>query len=192
MTWRERASRSAKITTCCATRPWLTWLAVSRLRSQHNPPKSRSFSCPFSGPHHDPLLTLPLTRPLLGYIWVRGPQSLAANPPLSWQVARGSAWAFLATQKIGSHHTSTGAVLGYLTRAVQYARHTTLTLLLARCLLKLSAQPQTGSRCTQPDKGLDVVPKCTDNVQLEQDNSAAASLPRAQRGNLIGHVALGA
>ena len=178
------------------------------LRCQHTLPKSRSFfRCSFSGPHHDPLLTLPypppttptsLTalslnrRPLVGHIWVSGPQSPAANPPPSWQVARGSAWAFLATQKIGSHHTSTGAVLGYLTRAVQYARHTTLTLLLARCLLQLSAQPQTGSRCTQPDKGLDVVPKCTDNVQLEQDNSAAASLPRAQRGNLIGHVALGA
>ena len=67
----------------------------------------------FSGPHHDPLLTVPypppttppsLTalslnrRPLLGYIWVRGPQSLAANPPLSWQVVRSSAWTFLVTQ----------------------------------------------------------------------------------------------
>ena len=116
MTWRERASRSAKITTCCATRPWLTWLAVSRLRSQHNPPKSRSFfSCPFSGPHHDPLLALlypPLTThpsltalslnrlPLLGYIWVRGPQSLAANSTafMEWKVARSSAWTFLVTQ----------------------------------------------------------------------------------------------
>jgi hypothetical protein len=65
------------------------------LRCQHTVPKSRSFfRCSFSGPHHDPLLTLPYPPPttppsltalplnrrsLLGYIWVRGPQSLAAN-----------------------------------------------------------------------------------------------------------------
>ena len=86
------------------------------LRCQHTLPKSRSFfRCSFSGPHHDPLLTLPypppttppsLTalslnrRPLVGYIWVRGPQSLVANSTafMEWKVARSSAWTFLVTQ----------------------------------------------------------------------------------------------
>ena len=84
------------------------------LRCQHTLPKQPLLpSRSFPGPHNDPSLALPypplttppsLTalslnrRPLLGYIWVCGPQSLAANPPLSWQVARSNAWALLATQ----------------------------------------------------------------------------------------------
>ena len=84
------------------------------LRCQHTLPKQPLLpSCSFSGPHNDPSLALlypPLTtppslialslnrRPLLGYIWVCGPQSLAANPPLSWQVVRSNAWTFLVTQ----------------------------------------------------------------------------------------------
>ena len=47
------------------------------------------------------LTTLPLNRrPLLGYIWVRGPQSLAANSTafMEWKVARSSVWTFLVTQ----------------------------------------------------------------------------------------------
>ena len=36
----------------------------------------------------------------MGYIWVRGPQSLAANSTafMEWKVARSSAWTFLVTQ----------------------------------------------------------------------------------------------
>jgi hypothetical protein len=52
-------------------------------------------SAPDNSPIPDSTLPTSLNRrPLLGYIWVRGPQSLAANSTafMEWKVARSSAW----------------------------------------------------------------------------------------------------
>ena len=53
----------------------------------------------FAKTNHPSLTALFNRRPLLGYIWVCGPQSLVANPPLSWQVARCKPWALLVTKR---------------------------------------------------------------------------------------------
>ena len=79
-------------------------------------PRAMQGVAPFLALTIDPLLTLPypppttppsLTalflnrRPLLGYIWVSGPQPTTSGKStavMEWKVARSSAWTFLATQ----------------------------------------------------------------------------------------------